>query len=215
MDALGQPYELGFYVQRPVDFDSAGLALQNASGVVRAFCRWPIAPEYTETLTLDSEGGTVLQLPCLAVTAVASVIVDGMPITDFTWSADGMIQRLYAAPSAFPPFDLPINYGPIDLNPANNGYPAASGGFPAGFRRVTVTYTGGYATAPDEIRAVVLSAAARQYLNPLGVMQARAGGLDVQYPNARSGPKSGTVGGLMLSDDEERICGRYRIGRGT
>lgn len=189
--------DLSYYLQAPVDYGSALLALQNASGVVRSFCRWQITPVYTETLTLDSEDGSILQLPALVVSNVSQVTVDGLPITDFTWSGDGMIAR---ARNAYPMYDTQID-----------GF--TSGGFPSGFRRITVTYTGGYDVVPDEIRAVVLSAAARQYANPQGLMEAVVGGIRVQYPNARSGPKAGTVGGLMLSDDERRVCSSYRVER--
>lgn len=197
LPALAAATDLSYYLQTPVSDESALLALQNASGVVRSFCRWQITPVYTETLTLDSEGGSVLQLPALVVSNVAQVTVDGVPITDFTWSGDGMVSRPW---TMCPTYDAELDQW-------------VTGGFPAGFRRITVTYTGGYDAAPAEIQAVVLSAAARQYANPQGLMEAVVGGIRVQYPNARSGPKAGTVGGLMLSDDEMRVCSPYRVER--
>lgn len=217
MVPLSDPASLGLYMQRPVDSGMANLALQNASAMVRSFCRWQIAPVYTETLILDSDGGQVLQLPCLAVVSVASVTVDGLPVTDFTWSTDGMLQRALGPQAASPPFNPPNNplpdpnyQDPTPSYPYSGYVPAV---FPPGFGRVSVTYTGGYPTVPDDLQAVCLAAAARQYSNPGGYMQATAGGVRVEYASARSGPKAGTVGGILLSDDEQQLCGRYRIGR--
>lgn len=60
---------------------------------VRAFCGWHIAPEVTETLTLDGSGGPILVLPTLRVVDLASITDDGSEVTDPEWSASGMVRH--------------------------------------------------------------------------------------------------------------------------
>lgn len=62
-----------------------------ALSTVRAHCGWHIAPSRTEELRLDGPGGTLLHLPSLHVTAIASIISDGRPVTWFDWSTNGMV----------------------------------------------------------------------------------------------------------------------------
>lgn len=60
---------------------------------VRAFCGWHIAPEVTETLTLDGPGAPILVLPTLRVVDLTSISDDGSVVTDPEWSATGMVRR--------------------------------------------------------------------------------------------------------------------------
>lgn len=63
-----------------------------ACRAVRDYCEWHIAPSVTETLTLDGPGGSLLMLPSLLVTDVASVTNAGTALVDPEWSAAGMVR---------------------------------------------------------------------------------------------------------------------------
>lgn len=70
--------------------------LDGVIGDIRAYCGWHIAPASTETITLDGSGASIVQVPTLQLTAVASVAEDGvvLPSTEYEWSADGTLRRL-------------------------------------------------------------------------------------------------------------------------
>jgi hypothetical protein len=70
--------------------------LDQAVSNIRAACGWHIAPVLTETVTLDGPGRSVLLLPSLRVTDVASVTENGRELvegTDYEWSAKGTLRR--------------------------------------------------------------------------------------------------------------------------
>jgi hypothetical protein len=77
------PYEIPTF---PAGVDEDAWAATVAE--VRAFCGWHIAPEVTETLTLDGPGGYVLVLPTLHLVDLVSVTNDGTAITDPEWPAE-------------------------------------------------------------------------------------------------------------------------------
>ncbi|MFC5992945.1 hypothetical protein ACFQE5_01820 [Pseudonocardia hispaniensis] len=132
MDALADVYQLRDLTGMPwANETAAAQSLASASGMVRAYCEWPIAPTYTETVTLDSDGGQILHLPCLHVTAVTAVTVLGVTLatSDYRWSRAGMLFRAV--------------------------------GWPDGLATVEVTFTGGYDASPAEVVAVVCSLAGR------------------------------------------------------
>ena len=104
-------------------------------------CGWHIAPIKAETVTLDSDGGTVLQLPTLHMTGLTSVTLtetgEALPVSLETgWSEAGM-----------------LSLGPRSFIPG--GHWASSRRshkqFPAGFRAITVSFTHGYETCPAEL----------------------------------------------------------------
>jgi len=118
-------------------FDS--FALEAAVGAVRTLLGWHLAPEVTETLTVDSPGGQRLWLPTRHVVEVTEVRVcadDGTetPLTAWSsstgWSEGGWLYCLQ--------------------------------GFPDGERRIRVDLTHGYEKAPAEIVAVVAAGLAPQ-----------------------------------------------------
>lgn len=111
--------------QEGVDPDSLDAAVAS----VRAFCGWHIAPSRTETVTVDSYGSGTVILPSLHVTEVASVTVDGTPVTDFTSRANGILDTWLWTSRYYP----------------RNG--------------VVVTFTHGYDECPADVREVVVSLA--------------------------------------------------------
>jgi hypothetical protein len=59
---------------------------------VRGVCGWHIAPEVTETLTVDGPNSSVLILPTLRLVDVVSVLNDGTAVVDPEWSTSGMVR---------------------------------------------------------------------------------------------------------------------------
>lgn len=59
---------------------------------VRAFCGWHIAPEVTETVTLDGPNSSILVLPTLHLVDLVSITNDGTAVTDPEWSRTGMVR---------------------------------------------------------------------------------------------------------------------------
>lgn len=106
-------------------------ALASASGMVRAYCGWWIAPVQQFTAVLSGDGSTVLGLPCTRVVDVVEVAVDGSsvaPLTGYRWSPNGLVVR-------------------------------RGGVWPDDLANVTVRFVGGYDAVPDEVVAVVCALA--------------------------------------------------------
>lgn len=67
--------------------ESAGLA------AVRAWCGWHIAPNRTEVVQVEGDGGRVLLLPSLLVTDVETITDEaGSDVTSFKWRANGVVR---------------------------------------------------------------------------------------------------------------------------
>lgn len=147
MGTLASAGELNTHLQRDIDPDAAQLALELASGAVRAYCGWGLAQEQT-TLIASGDGSPVLTLPTLFLLDVTEVRVDG-EILDLTltgadvgrvvWTRKGQLYR-------------------------GIGW--------AKFQEVEVDVTHGYAPIPDLVKLVVLERAAQQLSNPEQLVQA-------------------------------------------
>lgn len=153
------------------------LVLEAASGVARAYCGWQVSASAAHQVTLDGHGGPLLALPCPHVTDVSAVSVDDETLDESTY-----------------------------------GWSAAGllrrigGQWPVGYRRIAVTYTGGYTTVPPEIVAVVCSIASRQSVTTPGVSSRRIGERQLSY--------SGDAGSAVLSVSERLVLDRYRLPEG-
>lgn len=94
---------------------------------IRRVCGWHIAPEVTETVVLDSDGGPVLALPTLRLSSVAEVrdLTRETPVVVNNWrmSSNGTLVRL--------------------------------GGWPWGAGAVEVTFTHGYESCPMELLPLI------------------------------------------------------------
>lgn len=100
--------------------------IQAAAAALRARAQWHIAPEVTETLTLDHDGSGVVLLPSLRVVDVVSVTNLAGPtpvvLTGWRWSKAGML----------------------------------AGRFPAGFRVLQVVLTHGYPECPQDLLPAIV-----------------------------------------------------------
>jgi hypothetical protein len=149
--ALATQEELESYLQRSLDTGTAELALAGASGAVRDYCGWVIAPTEAAEWTLDGTGAAILRVPTLHLADVTEVQVDGLVlgVGEYTWTRHGHL------------------YCPL--------------GWPEGFRRIVVEADHGYVDTPDGVRLAVLSMAARSITNPERLDTATVGTVTRRY----------------------------------
>lgn len=95
MDPLIQASDLNGFRGAPFSAQVTEAAAQS----LRTECKWHIAPSVTQTVKVRA-GGSVLLLPSMYVTAVASVAdMLGNVITGWDWSTEGIIERAAGFPS--------------------------------------------------------------------------------------------------------------------
>lgn len=124
--------------------------LAAASQAVVTYCGWPIVRQVVTGQVFDADGSWLLRLPTLLLASVEAVRVDDVEVTNYLWSADGVLDRR--------PFC-----------------------WPEGYRRVTVSYTHGYATVPADITALVVACAARAAAMTPGLKSETVGGIQEVY----------------------------------
>jgi hypothetical protein len=90
---LADPAVLARWVHRPEDDEGVTDAVNAVSARFRGEVRHPVSLVADEEIWLDGHGGTFLALPAAPVVAVTLVEVLGTPVTDFTWSRQGMLRR--------------------------------------------------------------------------------------------------------------------------
>lgn len=121
-------------------------ALDAALVAVQSYCGWHISPSVTETVTVWSKDGCVLFLKTLALTAIISIVQDGVtiPSTSYTFES----------------------YGAVRVVP---------GSYFSRLSKLTVNFTHGYTTLPKDAKDVALALAQRS-INDTRGMVARGGG---------------------------------------
>jgi hypothetical protein len=193
--------DLADFLQIPIADDSAPAlaAIVEASAAIRNHCRQQLDEASDDEYTFDvGERQTKLFLPELPVTEIAEVVEDGVTLTVDTDYKLGRYGILYRIGAYWT----------------------------AGVQTVTVTYTHGYATVPDDVMAVCKRAAARAYQSGLraaetagvaGVQANSLGDYSVQFGGEQAG-SSGYDGGTLgasaapiLLPSEKRILNRYRL----
>lgn len=187
--AYATPADLASFMEWPsVDTASANLKLQMATDAIEAEIGQSLGQQNVVDLLLDGPNGSaVIILPGFPVTAVASIevlqrdgtwqlLTDG---TDYTWSTDGVVIRVFATTDP---------QGPIA--------PA----WPSRPQSIRVSYSRGEGTVPSAGKTVCLMIAARLMVNPAGLQSERIGNMDLRY-----GSKGGT---LELSPAEIKMLGR-------
>jgi hypothetical protein len=156
--------------------------LEQAEGVVRAYCGWHIAPSRTVTETCPTAGG-LLFLPSLHVTAVGSVTLSDETVltTDqYEWTTEGVVRLIPGWGR-----DWWTPYAPA---------------------KATVEYTHGYPTPPPEVVGVVRAVAQRATDNPRSVVQQNTGPFGVTYSQA-----GGQALTLAILDTERAVLDHYRL----
>lgn len=188
--AYATPADLASWMEVPsVDTASANLFLQAGADAIEGEIGQSLGQQDVVALLLDGPlmGSAQLILPGWPVTAIASIevltrdltwqlLVEG---TDYTWSKDGIVTRLFSNTDPL---------GPITL------------AWPTRAQSIRVSYSRGEGTVPSTAKTVNLMIAARMMSNPLGLQAERIGNMDLRF-----GAKGGT---LDLSPAELRMLGR-------
>jgi hypothetical protein len=138
MAAFATPAELASHLQvASVDTATANLLLNEASSAIRTYCGWSISSEDVVDEEFDGTGTRNLWIETLRLTLVASLVENGLPLTegvDYDWTRYGKLVR--------------------------------NGCWPRTARSVVISYTHGYTTVPDVVKGVCLDIAGRKYNNP-------------------------------------------------
>lgn len=90
--------------------------LDVASAAIRSYCGWHVTPVITETVTVDGDGGTIVNLPTLRLVSVEEVRVQGVVVQDVEWSKDGTLRGQW--PDRWRSIEVDIVHGyqaPADL----------------------------------------------------------------------------------------------------
>lgn len=137
---FAQPSELSTWVGYDVPADRATLMLEAAEAAVVTAAGVPIAEQADDEVTLDGNGARVLLLPAWPVTDVATVEVDGDPVTDFTWTRAGELRRTVG-----------WNARTVVVVTYTHGYPAAE--VPTTIKGVTLEVAARGLVNPQSFRA--------------------------------------------------------------
>lgn len=135
-------------------------ALAAVSQVVRDFCGWHVAPVLECTYTGTGEG-RFFKLPCMGVTTVDALDVNGNALTAgaYEWSDAGLIRL-------------------------------KCGSFPRAWRAVTANFAAGYEVA-GALGAVVVQMASNALAAAPGVREEHAGQVGISYNQTASGVSGG------------------------
>lgn len=178
MASFASPTDLAAYLGATFDATTQAQAqamLDQATAEMKDYMNQTIV-QATETVTLDPCDRMTLVLPQFPVTAVSAVTVDGVALTlpgDIKWYSDGRLKR-------------------------DNGNWSQSWGWKR--QSVVVTYVHGYATIPDDLKAVCKARAARLMDNPTAVTTDSAGAVTTNY---------GTAPGEVFLPGEKAVMDNY------
>lgn len=138
--------------------------IAQVEAAVRSYCGWHIAPSVTETITVDGQGGHVLALPTLHLTAVTAVsnASDVVSLDDVDWSEAGYLE---------------LRCGHWTCRP----------------RGVIATITHGYDTPPAEVVGVIMQVASRASSSPAGITREQAGSVSFSYALTAPGVSGGVA----------------------
>lgn len=189
--AFATEAELEAYTGTSIDTTRAELLLDLATGAIRAYTNQTISRVTSDVVVLPGSWSNRLELPERPVVSVATVKIEDTTLVadaDYVW--DGRWTLLRGTSEAGV---LVINDGPLISSHGDWGGAGA---------QVTVTYTHGFATIPDDVKGVCLALAARSLASPDGVNSESVGSYSVSY--SRSG------GAVSLLDEERRLLDRYR-----
>lgn len=175
MTSLASTTQLAAVTGKTYDQSRAQMALDAASAEIRGYCGWTISAETDIQADLDvSCTRRVLLLPSLMVTAVTSVTEDGTVLATTDYSwSSAGMLR------------------------------RESGCWTEGYGKVSVVFSHGYATVPDDVVQVCCRLAADDLADPTGRRRSvRLGSMQIDYAT-----------GQPQSDPNTVTLDRYRIAR--
>lgn len=177
--------DLAAFVQSTLDpaDPSPALYLSIASGMVRDYLQQDITQTVDDVVYCDPISGAYVELEQLPVASVSllETTTDGL-----TWTA--------ADPATY---TVSRRLGMIAAKPGCGVQ------WPSDPESWRVTYTHGYETVPDTIKAVCLGVAARGFSSPVGVDMERIGQRQVKYALESAG----------FSGIELAALARYKVAR--
>ncbi|HTI26180.1 MAG TPA: hypothetical protein VL652_34645 [Kutzneria sp.] len=201
MTALATPDQLASRLQKDLDTSSAQLAVDGASGLIRAISAQVFTFVSQETVVLTGNE-RVLTLPQRPL-----VVDDSNPLTITEMAEFGGVAVLMVEDRDYSRVGNQLTRGfPWWWNTGGRlmGYPRTR---PLGVwaPRVQVTYSHGYTTIPDDVVSVVLDAASVLYDNPTGI---RAYSID-DYSETKAAE---VLGAAMVQSiaDKLGVAGRRR-----
>lgn len=189
--AFATETELEAYTGATVATDRATILLDTATAAIRAYTNQTLSRVTNDVVILPGNYTGRLELPERPVTSVGAVAIGDTALTvdsDFVWDGRTSLLRGTAVSGV-----LVVNDGPLISGRGDWGGDGA---------RVSVTYTHGFATIPDDVKGVCLALAARSLQSPDGVNSETVGSYSVSYTR--------TGGAVSLLDEERRLLDRYR-----
>jgi hypothetical protein len=157
--------------------DRADTLLALASGLIQAETGQTIAAVSDDELTRPGDYSARLRLPERPVVSVTSITLDGVAIVKPDYYLDG--DELVRA-------NWPIG--------SENNFGSSGLGWLGPLYTLVITYSHGYETIPELVKAVCLEMVARVWVNPGAASQEIVAGTSTTY-SAR---------GLLLTDQEKR-----------
>jgi hypothetical protein len=180
-----------------VETARATALLDIASGLVQDEAKQTIERVDGEVYTLPGTTDETIRLPQRPVISVSSVTLDGTELVEGSdWYLDGNIVR------RIPATTLVLAGGGL-LEEAFS-FPYGTGfGWPT--QTIAITYSHGYdaANVPQTVKAIVLEAVVRVWVNPGSVARETVGNVATVYDNMRFSPT-----GLMLTEEEKKTVRR-------
>jgi len=208
-DQLASPDDLAALLQATLEPAAATLLVEMATAVVQqAAGGQRIVQVIDDVLTVAGYSDSWLPLPQIPVTAVSSVVLDGVPLTvntDYRVVGD----RLWRATGWQAAYGWPWDYG--------NGWGRPSSVDWAEQRpsTIVVTYTHGYAPGAQELqlaRSAVLALAKPGYSNPSGATSVRIDDYSVAYDSMASRMEAAPQLRAALAKQYGRRAGLARVG---
>lgn len=191
--AFATEAELEAYTGVSIDTTRAELLLDLATGAIRAYTGQTISQATSTAITIPGNYTERLDLPERPASAPTLVKLGDTTLTEDTeYVFDGR-WSLFRGTAAVGLFvaNLPESF--------LTGY--SDWGGPQ--TPITITYTHGFATIPDDVKGVCLALAARSLQSPDGVNSESVGSYSVSY--------SRTGGAVSLLDEERALLDRYRV----
>jgi hypothetical protein len=215
-DQLATPADLASALQRDVDTATATLLIECATAVVQAAAgNQRILQVVGDVALIMGDSDSWLNLPQVPVTAVSSVMLDGVTLTvgtDYKVFGNRLWRKLGWQTNIGWPMDWQwgtwVQWPPAP--PSSTTW--FTGPEPSG---VLVTNTHGYATGSQDLqlaRSAVLSLASQAYGNPSGVRSESIDDYSVQYGAAQAAMDASPFLKAALRKRYGRRGGLVRIG---